>query len=98
MSVQVNFLTWIMFSRCRFPPGCLVIFRSRRPGWWHSSQWTRPTFTSDPSVSQDDIEEFDDNLITESIFDDEWESDLLLKFTRDTISSQSLDNETDSED
>jgi len=54
--------------------------------------------SSDPSVSHDDIEEFDDNLITESIFDDEWESDLLREFTRDTISSQSLDNETDSED
>ena len=39
MSVPVNFLTWIMFSRC------LVVFRSRRPGWWHFSQWTRPTFT-----------------------------------------------------
>ena len=37
-------------------------------------------------------------MIRESIFDDEWESDLLRKFTRDTISSQSLDNETDSED
>jgi hypothetical protein len=37
-------------------------------------------------------------LITESIFDGEWESELLLKFTRDTISSQSLDNETDSVD
>ena len=34
----------------------------------------------------------------ESIFDDEWKSDLILKFTRDTISSQSLDNETDSVD
>ena len=44
MSAPVNFLTWIMFSRCRFPPGCLVIFKSRRPGWWHSSQWTRRTF------------------------------------------------------
>ena len=54
--------------------------------------------SSDLSVSHDDIEEFDDNLIRESIFDDEWESDLLRKFTRDTISSQSLDNETDSED
>jgi hypothetical protein len=54
--------------------------------------------SSDPSVSHDDIEEFNDNFIMESIFDDEWESDLLLKFTRDTISSQSLDNETDSVD
>ena len=50
------------------------------------------------SVSHDDIEEFDDNLIMESIFDDEWESDLLREFTRDIISSQSFGNETDGED
>ena len=36
--VSVNFLIWIMFSRC------LVIFRSRRPRWWNSSQWTRSMF------------------------------------------------------
>ena len=45
MSVPVNFLTWISVSRCcGVPHGCLIIFRSRRPGWWHSSQWTCPTF------------------------------------------------------
>jgi hypothetical protein len=54
--------------------------------------------SSDPSVSCDDIEEFYDNSITENIFEDEWESDLLREFTRETISSESLDNETDSED
>ena len=53
--------------------------------------------SSDPFVSHDDIEQFDDNLITESIFDDEWKSDLLQECTRDTISSQSLDNESDTE-
>ena len=54
--------------------------------------------SSDPSVSRDDIEEFYDNSITEYIFEDEWESDLLREFTRKTISSEWLDNETDSED
>ena len=32
--------------------------------------------TWDPSVSCDHIEDFDDNLTTESIFDEEWESRL----------------------
>ena len=54
--------------------------------------------SSDPSVSCDDIEVFYDNSITENIFEDEWESDLLREFTRETISSESLDNETDCED
>jgi len=40
---------------------------SRRPGWWHSSQWTRPTFTIEWPVCFTwwYIEECYDNLITE---------------------------------
>jgi hypothetical protein len=44
--------------------------------------------SSDPSVSHDDIEEFDDNLIVESIFDDDqtyFENLLEIPFRRNRL-------------